>query len=215
MESFTITDRLKTVMAGIPQRKFAKQLEISPSTLWEYSRGRIPPADFIAKVCERFQISERWFLTGKGEMRRPPDELDSTTHQILTLLQSMDAKDKRYILQLVQKEKLLMDLLEEREQKEQATIVFLTTPTGNKLEVTGALLEEMRERHQKSLKDVADYVFATLEQLQKFESGKPVLTKHQLKRVKTLLQMWEHPSSESELTSRTKMDSTKSNFQTL
>ncbi len=69
-EKFDISYRLRLVMGDMSQREFAKALEISPSTLWEYLNGRIPPADFIVRVCDTFQICERWLLTGEGPKQR-------------------------------------------------------------------------------------------------------------------------------------------------
>jgi transcriptional regulator with XRE-family HTH domain len=65
-KKFDISDRLKEIMGEASQREFAKSLNISPSTLWEYLNGRIPPADFIIRVCETYRICEHWLLTGQG-----------------------------------------------------------------------------------------------------------------------------------------------------
>lgn len=50
-------------------RKFAGRLGLAPTTLQEYLKGRMPPADFIVRVCERFNVSPWWLLSGKGEIR--------------------------------------------------------------------------------------------------------------------------------------------------
>lgn len=41
---------------------------MAPTTLQEYLKGRMPPADFIVRVCERLDINPWWLLAGKGEM---------------------------------------------------------------------------------------------------------------------------------------------------
>ena len=65
-----IADRLKEIMSDMSVRDFAGKLGKSPSTLQEYLKGRIPPADFIVCVCEQFSVDAWWLLTGNGEMRR-------------------------------------------------------------------------------------------------------------------------------------------------
>ncbi|MFH2012572.1 MAG: S24 family peptidase [Pseudomonadota bacterium] len=69
-KKFTFADKILKIMGTLSQREFARRLEISPSTLWEYLQGRTPPADFIARVCEQFNINESWLLTGEGEMEK-------------------------------------------------------------------------------------------------------------------------------------------------
>ncbi len=61
-----IADRIRAVMGESSVRGFALALGKSPSTVQEYLKGRVPPADFIARICERFGVSERWMLTGRG-----------------------------------------------------------------------------------------------------------------------------------------------------
>jgi transcriptional regulator with XRE-family HTH domain len=65
----TIGDRLKKIMEGSSGREFANSLGKSPSTVDQYLKGRIPPADFIVLVCERHQVEPKWLLTGEGPMR--------------------------------------------------------------------------------------------------------------------------------------------------
>ncbi len=63
-------DRLKKIIqiTGYSMRRFAKEIGVSPSTLHEYIKGRIPPADLFVRICERFNVSEAWLLTGEGPM---------------------------------------------------------------------------------------------------------------------------------------------------
>ncbi len=65
-------DRLKKLIevTGYSMRQFAKELGISPSTFHEYIKGRTPPADLLVRICERFNVSESWLLTGEGPMFR-------------------------------------------------------------------------------------------------------------------------------------------------
>lgn len=59
-------DKLKEIMGEMTVRAFADRLGKSPSTLQEYLKGRVPPADFVALVCDCFNVSADWFLFGKG-----------------------------------------------------------------------------------------------------------------------------------------------------
>lgn len=61
-------DRLKIIVGDRSVRSFALELDISPSTVHEYLKGRVPPADFSARVCEHFNVSAEWFLKGEGDM---------------------------------------------------------------------------------------------------------------------------------------------------
>ena len=70
-----IESRLKKIKGKLSEREFAKRLGFASSTVRSYLEGRMPPADFIAKVCEVFNISEQWLLTGEGEITRKHSEL--------------------------------------------------------------------------------------------------------------------------------------------
>jgi hypothetical protein len=74
----TITDRLKIIMGPMSGREFAKKLGKSPTTVNEYLKGRIPPADFIELVCVQFKINPWWLLAGEGEMYAPPVAVEGT-----------------------------------------------------------------------------------------------------------------------------------------
>lgn len=54
-------------MGPMTVRAFAERLGKSPSTLQEYLKGRVPPADFAALVCDCFNVSVEWFLFGRGK----------------------------------------------------------------------------------------------------------------------------------------------------
>ena len=62
-----ISHRLKLLQGDLSVREFADRLSISSSTLWQYLRGRTPPAEIIVRVCERYDVTAWWLLTGNGE----------------------------------------------------------------------------------------------------------------------------------------------------
>ncbi len=108
-----ITARLKKAMGKSSQREFARKLNISPSTLWEYMKGRVPPSDFIVRVCEQTGVSERWLLSGKGEMfieESGKKELDDLTQKIIRYINEMNDEEKKDVLRYVEDQKLLRTL---------------------------------------------------------------------------------------------------------
>jgi len=48
--------------------KFAELVSTSEANIRNYRNGKMPKFDFIQKVCERFEISYEWFISGKGKM---------------------------------------------------------------------------------------------------------------------------------------------------
>lgn len=128
-------------MGSLSQKEFARRLGIPSSTLWQYLHGRIPPADLIALVCERFSVSERWLLTGEGvifekDAHIPAEPLGTQTslsgeaqiepgvlealqenpviQKLVLAIKDMDEEDQREILRHSEKEKLLKQLMMER-----------------------------------------------------------------------------------------------------
>jgi len=63
-------NRLEIVKGTLSVRKFAELLSVPTTTLQQYLKGRMPPADFIVLVCERFGVDSWWLLTGQGEMKQ-------------------------------------------------------------------------------------------------------------------------------------------------
>lgn len=53
-------------------REFARDLDISPSALGNYERGRIPSMEFIYNLSQRKNISADWLLTGTVKASTPP-----------------------------------------------------------------------------------------------------------------------------------------------
>lgn len=111
-----VSRRMSIVMGTMTQRELAKRLNISPTTLWEYFHGRVPPADFIVRFCELFDISPTWLLTGE-EKKTEIEGIDDITRRILLIVKDMSDEQKKEFLRSLEKEKLLMELLEERKRK--------------------------------------------------------------------------------------------------
>ena len=65
-EKSGITDRLIQIKGRKSQREFAFSLNMSPSTLNEYIKGRTPSLELVARICRRFNVNANWLLTGIG-----------------------------------------------------------------------------------------------------------------------------------------------------
>ncbi|MBM4017942.1 MAG: LexA family transcriptional regulator [Planctomycetes bacterium] len=66
-----LSERLKAlremVYGGRGRAKFARALNVSPSTYNYYEKGRQPPADLLARAAEVTGADLTWLLTGQGE----------------------------------------------------------------------------------------------------------------------------------------------------
>lgn len=56
------------VNAGLLQEDIAKSLGIDRPTYTNYESRRAMPQKYIAKFCEITRVSEKWLLTGEGEL---------------------------------------------------------------------------------------------------------------------------------------------------
>lgn len=62
-----IANRLKEIQGDLSVREFARELGFVHTTVHAYVQGsRIPTVEFIVRVCEQYDISPRWLLTGQG-----------------------------------------------------------------------------------------------------------------------------------------------------
>lgn len=85
----SIEHRLKKLMGELSVRKFAEKLGVPTTTLQQYLKGRMPPADFVVLVCERCVVDSWWLLTGEQpsemslETKPKSGELEGMLHRIL------------------------------------------------------------------------------------------------------------------------------------
>lgn len=73
-------------MQDLSVRKFADRLGVPQTTVQQYLKGRMPPADFIVLVCERFAIDPWWLLTGNSKV---PER--SITSRVVALADNCEA----------------------------------------------------------------------------------------------------------------------------
>jgi len=61
--------KFKEVLGINNQSAFAKNLDISRTTLIGYEDGTVAPSTgFLLKICQIYNVNINWLLTGKGDM---------------------------------------------------------------------------------------------------------------------------------------------------
>lgn len=99
-----ISYRLKMIMGGLSERKFSERLDMAHTTVREYLKGRMPPADFIVRVCERFpDVDPWWLMTGQG--KEPQKTASPVMGLIDKMLVDMDEEAQRDVLKYCEKTK--------------------------------------------------------------------------------------------------------------
>lgn len=82
----SIGSRIKQVRGKVPQKEFAKQLEIAQNTLGNYERSeRTPNADFIITLAKHANVSFDWLLTGEehaGVITQQKSHVQQPAHPI-------------------------------------------------------------------------------------------------------------------------------------
>jgi len=118
-----IKDRLKILidLLGLNLKEFSRKTGIPYPTLLQYLSGkREPIPENLQKIAIHLNVNLNWLLIGEGEpfVKKEPVEMDDITQKILIMLKDMDEEKKKDILAYIEKEKLLMELLEERKKKQ-------------------------------------------------------------------------------------------------
>ena len=108
-------ERIKTIRKtlDLSQSQMAIDLNLSIQTISRYERERlIPSADTLTLLVEKYNVDAKWLLTGKGT---PFSSVGSIiTERIMKLLKSMNGSQQEDVMKTIEKEKLLADLIEER-----------------------------------------------------------------------------------------------------
>uniref|UniRef100_A0A7C2V5Z5 XRE family transcriptional regulator n=1 Tax=Hydrogenobacter sp. TaxID=2152829 RepID=A0A7C2V5Z5_9AQUI len=113
-----IKDRLKLLMKllGINLKEFAEISGIPYRTLQNYTLGvREPTIENLQKMANATNCDLHWLITGKGKPFReePKEQLDPRRLAIIKLVLEMPEEKLDDIYKMLEKEKLLVDLLEE------------------------------------------------------------------------------------------------------
>jgi len=113
-----IKDRLKLLMKllGINLKEFAEISGIPYRTLQNYTLGvREPTIENLQKMANATNCDLHWLITGKGKPFReePKEQLAPRRLAIIKLVLEMPEEKLDDIYKMLEKEKLLVDLLEE------------------------------------------------------------------------------------------------------
>jgi transcriptional regulator with XRE-family HTH domain len=107
---------------------FTTLLGISKAYVTELESGKKTTiSNSLAKlIAYEFHVNFDWLLTGQGSMYNnagqalPQKRLDDVSDKIMVMLDGMNEEQRRDVLKYVEKEKLLMELKQERECKKEA-----------------------------------------------------------------------------------------------
>lgn len=65
----SIGDRIKQLRGKNPRKSLGLRLEVDPTTIANYETGkRLPPLDFIAKLCDLYSVTLDWLVWGRLPM---------------------------------------------------------------------------------------------------------------------------------------------------
>lgn len=62
-------ERLEACIGKTTYRRLGELTQTHPETVRRYMQGQAPSAQFLAGVCDAFDICGAWLLTGRGPMR--------------------------------------------------------------------------------------------------------------------------------------------------
>ena len=119
-----IGDRLKQLRKekSLSQQELAKRLDTSSGYISELEQGKKQPGtEFLFSLKREFNVDLNWLIASTavhepGTSFAPPS-LDALSRKILELIKDMDGTQKKEILRLVEKEKLLQEYLAEKKQR--------------------------------------------------------------------------------------------------
>ena len=82
---------------GLSVPKLAERIGIPARTIVSYESGRTPSLDFVAQLCNIFDIDANWFVSGKGEMfikKQPVDLKEQIRQTVEEMLEERLPKNK-------------------------------------------------------------------------------------------------------------------------
>lgn len=69
MEASALHERLRLVVGTRSYRTIGELTGTNAETVRRYVLGQAPSVDFLASLCDAFQINAEWLLSGRGPMR--------------------------------------------------------------------------------------------------------------------------------------------------
>ena len=126
-------DRIKEIRKAynLTQVQFGERIGIKGNTVTNYESGSREPSNaVIASICREFNVSEKWLLTGNGEMKKQLTEDEELTSLFGKLLSEDDSENltrvkKAFIAEMLRLEPAAWEkileiakAISEKEQKE-------------------------------------------------------------------------------------------------
>ncbi|MFK7883056.1 MAG: helix-turn-helix domain-containing protein [Phycisphaerales bacterium] len=97
-----LSTRLSIAVGNQTARQVAEQVDMNPETVRRYLAGRSPSFEFLAAICEHYEVLGTWLLRGEGPRTR--EELVKQTlkevksNEMLELIASrLDQLEQRII----------------------------------------------------------------------------------------------------------------------
>jgi len=122
----SIGDKIKAYREslGLKGKEFAAKIGISGGSLSDLEHNNTKPAaETLELLVLNTDVNPMWLLTGIGDMRRNTESIprvsephDPYIASVAEMMRAMDDDTKKDIQLSVQKEKLLRDLIKERQE---------------------------------------------------------------------------------------------------
>jgi len=83
---------------SLSQEAFAARINIKPSTIGGYEKGRrVITERTVADICREFNVNEDWLRNGEGPMFRPPKGINNEFAALAAELISDDTEDAEWV----------------------------------------------------------------------------------------------------------------------
>lgn len=87
---------------GITKAKFSEILNISPSYVSRMiNKGAVPSERLVEDICEKFEVSREWLLTGQGEMFIKKTRSEAIADFMVDMLNDEEASYKRRFIEML------------------------------------------------------------------------------------------------------------------
>ncbi len=100
----TIGDRIDAIIKekGITKTKFAETLCVSQAYISKITiKGSIPSERLIEDICEKFEVSKEWLLTGEGNMFIQKTRSEAIADFMVDLLKEEESSYKRRFIEML------------------------------------------------------------------------------------------------------------------
>jgi transcriptional regulator with XRE-family HTH domain len=125
-DSLSISDRVKFIRKKykLTQKEFAERLRVGQSTVATVERKNNVSDQFVYILSNEFGIEEEWIRTGKGNMKKSPEEMVKEIinklppEEVMEALNNLFKKDAKVYYNLVRDEEVVYNLIEEKDKPE-------------------------------------------------------------------------------------------------